>query len=334
MAHDDGSRTSDEVPPPVDPELQEVFAAFRAQGMPLTDETYESMAAMSVVTEEDIRPALDEYGLRHDEITVTGADGDSMTLSIIRPQQEVAGAWGLYHVHGGGMVMGTRFVSVVEADLLAWVARYGLVLVVPEYRLAPAHPAPAGVRDCYAGLVWTAEHASEIGIDPSKLIVAGGSGGGGLAAGAVLMARDDGRVAVRAQLLMSPMLDDRNQRVSSVQYTSEHTAVWTRESSQWAWRALLGADHVDRDDISPYVAPGRALDLSGLPPTYIDVGGAESMRDDAVSYASAIWAAGGSADLHVWAGGFHGFDLFVPQAKVSAASRDNRERWLRRVIGE
>jgi acetyl esterase/lipase len=95
------------------------------------------------------------------------------------------------------------------------------------------------------------------------------------------------------------------------------------------WTALLG-DRRGTDDVSPTSAPGRATDLAGLPPAYIEAGSAEVFRDEAVAYANGIWAAGGSAELHIWAGGFHGFQNVVPAAAVSRAAVACREAWVRR----
>jgi acetyl esterase/lipase len=84
--------------------------------------------------------------------------------------------------------------------------------------------------------------------------------------------------------------------------------------------------------VSPYAAPARATDLSGLPPAFIDVGSAETFRDEDVAYASRIWLAGGSAELHVWPGGTHGFDDAAPAAAMSADAKAARVRWLRRTL--
>ena len=148
-------------------------------------------------------------------------------------------------------------------------------------------------------LVWTAEHAEDLGIDPDRIVIAGGSAGGGLAAAVGLMARDRGGPALHAQMLMCPMLDDRNNTPSSLQMAG--LGVWDRQANQVGWTALLG-DAAGGPDVSPYAAPARATDLSGLPPTFIDVGSAETFRDEAIDYASRIWRAGGRAELHVWPG--------------------------------
>lgn len=224
--------------------------------------------------------------------------------------------------------MGDRTLGIDIA--LEWVQLFDAVAVSVEYRLAPEHPDPAPVNDCYAGLVWTAAHADELGFDPGRLIIAGASAGGGLAAGTALMARDQGGPALATQTLACPMLDDRNETISSHQIDGIGT--WDRGSNDAGWDALLG-DCRKTDQASIYAAPARATDLSGLPPAYIDCGSAEVFRDEDVAYASAIWAAGGVAELHVWAGGFHRFDLMAPHAAVSVGARETRTRFVGRIRG-
>jgi acetyl esterase/lipase len=206
----------------------------------------------------------------------------------------------------------------------------GAVVVSVEYRLAPEHPHPAPVEDCYAGLVWTAEHADELGIDPQRLLIYGGSAGGGLSAGTALLARDRGGPPLSHQILLCPMLDDRGITQSSQELDGE--GVWDRNANLTGWTALLGADR-GGPDVSPYAAPARATDLSGLPPTYLDVGTVETFRDETIEYAARLARAGVSVELHVWAGAFHGFEGFAPQAAVSQDSRAARRGYLRRALG-
>ncbi|KFG04110.1 alpha/beta hydrolase fold domain-containing protein, partial [Streptomyces scabiei] len=177
----------------------------------------------------------------------------------------------------------------------------------------------------------TVAHAEEIGGDPDRLVLAGGSAGGGLAAALALLARDRKGPRLLGQLLMCPMLDDRNDTFSAHQMAG--LGVWDRTANETGWNALLG-ERRGTDAVEPYAAPARAADLSGLPPAFIDVGSAETFRDEDVSYATRIWQAGGSAELHVWPGGFHGFDGLVPGAAVSVDAREARLRWLRRLLGE
>lgn len=266
-------------------------------------------------------------GVSVDDLTVPGPQGEAdVVLTVMRPPGPTCqGA--IYYIHGGGMIAGNRFTHIDYAYQRA--AAVGLALVSVEYRLAPEHPDPAPVEDCYAGLVWLAANAESLGIDPRSLILMGGSAGGGLAAGVSLLARDRGGPAIVAQLLLGPMLDDRNRSTSSRQF--RETGVWDSRSNAAGWRALLG-DRAGGDGVSCYAAPARAADLSGLPPTFIDAGSAEVFRDEVVDFASGLWAAGGRAELHVWAGGFHSFDVTAPDAAVSVAAKEAQIAFLRRVL--
>ncbi|MFH9740077.1 alpha/beta hydrolase fold domain-containing protein [Streptomyces roseolus] len=226
------------------------------------------------------------------------------------------------------MIIGDRFTGM--ANVLDWALEHDAVVVSLDYRLAPEHPAPAPVEDACAGFVWTAAHAAELGIDPERILLAGTSAGGGLAAGVALLARDRKGPQALAQLLMSPMLDDRDETVSMRQYSG--TGSWSRESNTTGWTALLGASR-GTEAVSAYSAPARAEDLSGLPPAFIDVGSAEVFRDEDVAYASGLWAAGVQVELHVWAGGFHIFDGAAPSAALSTAALAARTAWVRRTLG-
>lgn len=265
---------------------------------------------------------------REEERTARGSDGTEVPLLVWRPERTTATTGALYWIHGGGMIAGT-YRGWEIPTLLEYARELDLVLVSVGYRLAPEHPHPAPVEDCYAGLLWLAEHAKELGADPARLVIGGISAGGGLAAATCLLARDRGGPTVLGQLLEGPMLDDRNDSVSAWQM--EGIGVWDRVSNATGWGALLGADRAG-PDVSPYAAPARAEDLSGLPPAFLDVGSAETFRDEVVDYASRIWKAGGAAELHVWPGGFHSFDGFVREAVLSRAARAQRLPWLRRIL--
>ncbi|PBC71413.1 acetyl esterase/lipase [Streptomyces sp. TLI_235] len=258
-----------------------------------------------------------------------GRDGGEVTLVGARPA-DVAGPLPLlYYLHGGGMVMGSAW-SVLPRLLREWALPLGLAVVAVEYRLAPHARCPGPVEDCWAGLVGAAERAAALGADPERIVGGGKSAGGGLAAALALLTRDRGGPAPIGQLLLSPMLDDRNDTFSGHQMAGRDT--WDRTSNATAWQALLG-DRYGAADLPPYAAPARAADLSGLPPAYVEVGSAETFRDEAVAYADAIWRAGGEAELHVWSGAFHGFDALAPRAALSQDAREARTRWLRRILG-
>ncbi|MTD55613.1 alpha/beta hydrolase [Amycolatopsis pithecellobii] len=305
----------------LDPELHAHLADLPTIP-PLTVETLAQIRPFAAPT---IEPLLEGRAVEREELSIDGSDGQ-VPLTVLRPTgPRPANAPCVYWIHGGGMIMGNRF---SEIDIpLEWLDKFGAVVVSVEYRLAPEAQGTAPVDDCYTGLVWIAEHAAELGIDPSLIIVAGVSAGGGLAAGVTLMARDRGTVPIAGQVLIGPMLDHRNSTTSSRQFSGQ--GVWTREMNEFGWRCLLGG--LD-DDISPYVSPSLAGDLSALPPTYIDGGSEEVFRDESVDYATRIWAAGGHSDLHIWAGGFHGFDALFPTAALSAAARATRIGWLARLL--
>ena len=313
--------------PPFDPELAAVLEVLREQLPPTI--TPEMIPAMR---EGNVTPPVEEIlaarlEITHREQTVPGYEGADLTVSIFARRDHTGAGPGFFHTHGGGMIIGDRFTGIDV--MLDWVERFDGVCVSIEYRLAPEFPDPYPVEDCYAALLWTVEHAAELGIDPARLLIAGGSAGGGLAAGTTLLARDRSGPALAGQVLMYPMIDDRNDTVSAHQVDGE--GVWDRTSNDTGWDALLG-DRRGTDDVSIYAAPSRATDLTGLPPAFIDVGTAEVFRDEDVAYASTIWACGGVAELHVWPGGFHGFDLMVPHAAISRAMTAARTAWVARLL--
>jgi acetyl esterase/lipase len=316
-------------PPPFDAEIAPVLAALRQHITPLADVASippDRRGLLPVVSDEELS--------RGGAFTVTerivpgpaGAAG--LPLLICRPASAATttGA-ALYWMHPGGMIIGDNRTGL---DLMLDLAEpLGLVVASAEYRLAPENPHPAPVEDCYAGLRWIAEHTAELGVDPGRVIVAGGSAGAGLAAAVTMLARERGGPVPLAQMLLSPMLDDRNDTPSSLQMAG--LGIWDHQMNAVGWQALLG-DAAGGPGVSPFAAPARATDLGGLPAAYIDVGSAETFRDEAVQYATRLWQCGGDAELHVWAGGFHGFERSAPNAAISKDAHAAKARWLRRTL--
>lgn len=270
---------------------------------------------------------LEDNGFDRRDVTISGYEGGQIEVSVLTPRGHTGHGPGLYYTHGGGMVSGDRFAGIHQ--ILPWATDHNGVIVTVEYRLAPEHPDPIPVEDCFAALEWIIENAADLGIDRDRLLIAGSSAGGGLAAGTTLLARDRGITGLIGQVLMCPMIDDRNTSVSSHQIDGR--GVWDRESNIMGWTSLLG-ERRGTDDVSIYAAPARATDLSGLPPTFIDAGSAEVFRDEAVAYASKIWEAGGSAELHIWAGAFHGFEGFAPHTAIAQAAAAARDNWAARIL--
>lgn len=289
--------------------------------------TLDQLAHFRSISSPDRADLIDGRNVDCVDYVIPGHAGAEIVVSVIsRKGHERPGA-AIYFMHGGGMVMGNRFAGA--APLVDWAIKHDAVCVTVEYRLAPEHPAPVPVEDCYAGLVWVAEHAEMLKFDPRRLVIFGGSGGGGLAAGATLLARDRNGPDLLGQLLQCPMIDDRNNTASALQY--DGVGVWDTTSNRTAWKAILG-DKCSTADVSPYSAPARMADLSGLPPTFIDVGAAEVFRDEAIAYAAGISAAGGQCELHVWGGAFHGFYDIAPQSDLAKACLAARESWLDRLL--
>ncbi|WP_106816668.1 alpha/beta hydrolase [Microbacterium timonense] len=314
--------------PPFDPELEAVLAVLADQMPPsITPEMIPAMR-QGLPIAVSVDEVLAEAGVERTDHTIAGHDGGEIEVTVLRRVGRAGVGPGIYHTHGGGMIIGDRFVGL--GQILPWIVQHDAVAVTVEYRLAPEFPDPYPVEDCYAGLVWTADHADELGIDPKRLIIAGASAGGGLAAGTALLARDRQGPALAGQVLIYPMLDDRDATVSTAQI--DGIGVWDRTSNLTGWSALLG-ERRGTDDVSIYAAPARAADLSGLPPAFIDCGSAEVFRDEDVAYATALWHAGVQAELHVWPGGFHGFDIMAPHTALAQAMTAARDAWVARILG-
>jgi acetyl esterase/lipase len=209
------------------------------------------------------------------------------------------------------------------------VTRIGCVAVSVDYRLPPEHPFPVPVEDCYAGLQWLFTHAGDLGVHPSRIAIGGASAGGGLAAGLALLARDRGEVPVAFQLLIYPMIDDRN--VTPASYAITDPRVWHRESNRLGWKAYLGREG-GGDNVSPYAAATRATDLTNLPPAYIPVGTLDLFIDENIEYAQRLIQAGVATELHVYPGAFHGFDMLAPSAAVSKQFKAERDQALKRAL--
>ena len=260
--------------------------------------------------------APDVPGVETEDHWVRGAAGDpDVMVRVYTPSGVDGSVPGLYWIHGGGMVLGN--VAMDDVNCTGVAAEMGCVVASVEYRLAPEHPHPAPIEDCYAGLRWFAQNSDGLGVDRTRIAIGGASAGGGLAAALALLARDRGEVEICFQQLIYPMLDDRNITPSS--HYVQHPKAWNRKANIAGWTALLG-EPAGSDDVSPYASPSRAEDLSGLPPAFIIVGELDLFVDEDIEYAQRLIQAGVPTELHVFPGAFHGSDLMVPTS-------DNSQRW-------
>ncbi|MGW1060617.1 alpha/beta hydrolase [Micromonospora rubida] len=296
----------------MDPEL-EAFIPL----LPRTDLSDPLAARKAFAERAAARPAPDTGDMEIEDHTVR-ADPD-VPVRVYRPHQaQGAIVW----LHGGGLVFGDLNTEHPWATRIAEGA--GAVVISVDYRRAPENRFPAALDDAYAVLNWAAEHAAQLGIDPGRIAVGGHSAGAGLAAAVALRARDQQGPPIRFQLLNEPGLDDRQETWSQVNFTD---VPWSdRAQVAAAWRHYLGSAPA-----TPYAAPARAADLSGLPPAYIATAEFDPNRDEDIDYALRLLQAGVSVELHQWPGTFHGSQAIL-SADVSQRQITELAAALRRAL--
>lgn len=250
------------------------------------------------------------------------ADDPDVAVRVYAPAGRGEVLPGLVYIHGGGFVIGS--VDGDDARTREIAAAAEAVVVSVEYRLAPEHPFPAGLRDCFAVLTYLAKNAAELGIDPRHIGVAGNSAGGGLAAATALMARDQGGPELCMQYLSIPELDDRLETPSMRAYTD--TPVANRANVIITWQHYLAGQQA-----TAYAAPARAADLTGLPPSYVAVCEFDPLRDEGIEYAQRLVQAGVPVELHLYPGTFHGSSRITSAAISQRMSRDSSEA-IRRLL--
>jgi acetyl esterase/lipase len=253
------------------------------------------------------------------------ADVEVLTLTsgvgvrLYRPANATGPGPALLWIHGGGYVVG----RAVQDDVLCrrFARALGATVASVEYRLAPEHPYPTPVEDCYSALTWLALLPA---VDRARVAIGGGSAGGGLAAALALLARDRGDVPVAAQLLVYPMLDDRS--ADRTDLDNPGYRLWNRSSNQFGWDAYLG------DANRNLAVPARHQDLSGLPPAWIGVGTLDLFHDEDLAYSERLKAAGVPCEVHVVHGAFHGFDAVAAKAGVSQSFFNSQRAFLQKAF--
>jgi acetyl esterase/lipase len=309
-----------DVTPLLDPDVVAALALLNFASGRLSDKTLPAMRAARLL--EPV-PELSDRVARTD-YPIPGSDG--IVVRVHRPVEADGDLPCVYWIHGGGMVMGSYAGDDLRFD--RWCPRHRCVGVSVEYRLAPETPYPGPLEDCYAGLQWVYEHAGELGVDRARIGIGGPSAGGGLAAGLGLLARDRGEIPLMFQLLIYPMIDDR-QITPSSQWMDP---IWPPVANAYGWRSYLG-DRVAGPDVEIYAAPARAENLSGLPPTLVVVGALDVFSDEDIDYAVRLRHAGVPVELHVYPGMPHGFDALLPDVPQSRRARRATAEWLAEVLG-
>jgi acetyl esterase/lipase len=310
-----------------DPELAPLVEALPDTSIVLDDLETTRAALLELI--RPLNESVDTEGVTVADHQVAGPAGAPDVLVRLYAPAGDAPAGGrpaLLDIHGGGFVLGS--IEMEHGFAVSVVRRLGVAVAAVEYRLAPEHPFPAGVEDCYAALRWLHTHAEELGIDPSRIAVGGQSAGGGLTAATVLLARDRGGPPVCFQFLGIPELDHRLDTPSMRAF--DDTPLWHRGNAIKSWQMYLGPDHTG--DVSPYASPSVATDLSDLPPAYLTTMEFDPLRDEGIHYALGLLEAGVSVELHNFPGTFHGSSL-VPGAAVSKRAQEELMVALARGLG-
>ena len=237
-------------------------------------------------------------------------NGRRVPLLILKPLSEKENAPGVMWIHGGGYMTGVKEMAYIgrAADL---VRNHGAVVIAPGYHLSLFHPYPTALNDCYAVLLYIKDHAKELGINPNQIMVGGESAGGGLTAAICMLARDKGEVNIAFQMPLYPMIDNFDTDSSR----DNHAKVWNTRRNHQAWAVYLRKDA--KKEVSPYAAPSRQTDYSGLPPAYTFVCTAEPFYCETVKFINDLKAAGVEAEIDVYEGMYHAFDMNEPKHPTS-----------------
>ncbi|BBY36490.1 carboxylesterase NlhH [Mycobacterium mantenii] len=256
--------------------------------------------------------------LRIEDRTVAHGERTDIPVRIYWPDSELAPLPVVVFYHGGGFCLG----DLDTHDPVARAHAVGAEAIVVSvgYRLAPEHPFPAAVDDCWAALQWVAENAAELGGDPGNIAVAGDSAGGNLAAVTALLARENDGPALRFQLLWYPTV---TADLSLPSYTDNAAApILNREviDAFLSWY-VPDLDITDPTALPTTMAPANAADLSGLAPAYIGTAEHDPLRDDGARYAELLAAAGVPVELSnepTLVHGYVSFALAIPAAAEAA----------------
>ncbi len=237
---------------------------------------------------------------------------------------DTQGGAAVIYVHGGGMVCGSA--EIYDRLVRHYVELTGVSFLSVDYRLAPEYRSAGLAKDAFVALQWLHRESSVLNVNPRRIAIMGDSGGGGIAAATAIMARDRA-IPLSRQILVYPMLDDRNVEADPL---LAPTATWTYEANSTAWEAVLGVD-LGQDAVSPYIAPARLADFTGLAAAYIEVGELDIFRDECLSYAQRLVGAGISCELHMHPGAPHAYDIIGPNLNVSHQAMADRVRVIHKL---
>jgi acetyl esterase/lipase len=302
----------DNLDPELEPPLREFYSFTGGKAIEMHDIAKARKAWERVATEarRDLPPV---EGVIVEDRWVPGPMGaPEVRLRIYRPKSAAGTMPTVFWIRGGGLIMGWLEQDDRPSRLLSIAANCMVVAV--EYRWAPEHPFPAPVEDCYAGLKWLSIHGSALGIDISRIVIAGESGGGAVCGALAYFVRDRAEFGIVLQMLICPQLDDRDALPDP---TCDQWFVTYPPRSCWVgWRAYLQQDP-GLSNVPMYSVPARASDLRGLAPACVFVGDLDIFCKGSVAYAGRLMEANVPVELHVYPRAYHGFQLFAPESSVS-----------------
>ena len=310
----------------LDPEIAAAMAAASESGAPQLpprgdwEVLREAADAISEMVMGLVQPSPD-VDIAH--FTTKSRDGADIELRWYTKQGGASGPAVVY-AHGGGMIIGSA--EMYDPIVAEYVSLTGVPFLSVDYRLAPEVQGTTLVEDTFVGLAWLLENGSRLGIDSRRVAVMGDSAGGGIAAGVAIAARDRG-IDLARQLLIYPMLDDRN---IDPDPHLEPYMTWTYENNLAGWGALLG-NELGSPAVSPLAAPARLADFSRLAPAYIEMGELDIFRNESIHYGQRIAAAGVQLEFHVHPGAPHGYDRRAPQSKLARRAMADRKRVIESI---
>lgn len=266
---------------------------------------------------------------RCESLWIKAHDGEDLRLCLYRPAAAPDGNFAvILYIHGGGFVLGCP--EMADDYLADLAAELQAIIVAVDYRLAPQHPFPIPLEDCYTALAWVFAHRQSLNIDADKVILMGHSAGAGLAAALAIVARDRGEYPIASQVLVYPMLDYRSGSAASPHQNSTTGVIgWPAQANQFCWECLRANQALDDLQIG-WFSPALQNDLSDLPPTFLAVGALDLFLEEDIAFALRLSRAGVAVELHVYPGAPHMFDQYP--GGVTEQSALDIVRSLRRTI--
>lgn len=255
----------------------------------------------------------------HQKIRMVRENGGSFSALVLSPKMGFHNAPGILWLHGGGYMLGMKEM-VYMSRAVDLVKKYGATVISPGYRLSFFSPYPAAIEDCYAALLYLKNHAEELGVNKNQIMIGGESAGGGLCAALCMMARDRNEVHIAYQMPLYPMLDNLDTESSA----DNHGKVWNTRKNHLAWKLYLRKEA--KSIVSPYAAPARETDYTGLPPAYTFVGNGEPFYSETCTYIENLKAAGIEARIDIYHSDMHAFDMMKPEEPLSREAARNFNR--------